>query len=62
MERTIKIHTGIGGYNLFQEAFEEIALGTKRVYLGKKIPRILRRVHKNIHKSVNGIYFYKTKK
>lgn len=62
MERNIKIYTGVGGYNLFEETFEEITLGTKRVYIGKKIPRILRKVHKNICKSVNGIYFYRIKK
>lgn len=59
--RNIIIRTGVGGYNMFQEAFEEQTLGTKRVYVGRKVLRILRRVHK-IHKAVNGVYFFRIKK
>ena len=62
MDRIMKIYTGVGGYNLFQEAMEEKLLGTKRIYIGKKVPRILRKLKTPIHKSVTGIYFKRIKK
>jgi len=60
--RNITLYTGVGGYIMFQESLEQITLGTRRVYIGKKVPRILRKVHKKIEKAENGKYFFRTKK
>lgn len=55
--RTIKIQTGIGGYDLFNIAFEESA-GLKRIRIGNKVPRILRTKKSYIKQSPTG-YWYK---
>lgn len=57
-ERTIKLYTGIGGYDLFQNAFEE-ALGYKRLYISKKVLRILRRLKSPIKYSIAKKQHYK---
>jgi hypothetical protein len=54
--RGIKIYTGVGGMDLFEEAMEEHA-GLKRVYIGKKVPRILRKLPISIKKSLSGRYY-----
>lgn len=41
-ERSIKIYTGVGGMDLFEECLEE-QCGFKRLYMSK-VPRILRRI------------------
>ena len=58
--RNVKIYTGVGGYNLFEEAMER-HIGFERVYIGKKVPRILRKVHKDIRKSITGLFFFRRK-
>lgn len=58
--REITIHTGIGGMELFQEAIEK-KLGFERVYMGKKVLRILRINKISIGKSHTGRYFRKIK-
>lgn len=50
------IRTGAGGYDLFQEAFEK-KVGFERVYIGKKVLRILRRLKNPIRKSMNKRYY-----
>lgn len=54
--RSIRLYTGVGGYELFQEAMEASA-GLKRIYIGKKVMRILRRLKTPIRKSVSGRYY-----
>lgn len=56
MERTIRLYTGIGGMELFEEAFEKHA-GLKRIYIGKKVLRILRTSKAVIKKSYSGRYY-----
>lgn len=55
--REYRIYTGAGGMELFEEAMEK-AFGFKRVYIGKKVLRILRRVKTPIKKSrLTGRYY-----
>lgn len=61
MDRTIRIYTGIGGYDLFQEAVEN-GEGFYRIYIGKKVLRILRGLNPSIRKSVKGKYYKLSKK
>lgn len=56
-ERRVKIITNIYGYDMFNEAMEEIGLGMKRQYIGWKVPRFLRKLNFKIHKSVIGKYY-----
>lgn len=58
--RNIRIYTGAGGYDLFEELVLE-GTGYKRVYLGRKLPRFLHNVKSTALISANGRY-YKTKK
>lgn len=55
-ERNIIIHTGAGGMDLFDEMMEESA-GFKRIPIGKKVLRILRRLKPVIRKNRTGIYY-----
>lgn len=59
--RSIVIHTGAGGADLFEEALEN-QLGVQRQYLGHKPPRFLKAVlranGKKIRKSHTGNYFF----
>lgn len=55
--RSMKMYTGTGGMDKFDEAMEN-QLGYYRVYIGLKVPRILRRIKNiKIKKSVKGIYY-----
>jgi hypothetical protein len=56
MERQIILRTGVGGYDMFLEAMEG-QVGLQRIYIGKKVPRIIRGLKGNIHKSPRGIYY-----
>jgi hypothetical protein len=52
------IKTGRGGYELLQEAFEEKGSSRKRIYIGKKVMRILRAAKGTIRKSsLSGRYY-----
>lgn len=55
-ERRTIIHTGTGGYDLFLECVEEKE-GFSRVYIGKKVPRILRKLKITIKLSPKNIYY-----
>lgn len=55
MERRIKIYTGVGGMDLFEEVFEEHA-GFKRVHIDKTPPRFLRDIVK-FRKNRAGRYY-----
>lgn len=58
--RRIRLCTGIGGMDLFQESIENIA-GYYRVYIGKKVSRITRLVPNKIKKSLSGRYYKVTR-
>lgn len=55
-ERRIVVHTGVGGYDLFDEKFGN-QVGLYRIYLGRQIPRILRRLKFKIFKNPAGRYY-----
>ena len=55
-ERTITIHTGVGGMDLFDEAIDE-SMGYKRIRIGKKVLRILRVLKPVILKNKAGVYY-----
>jgi len=59
-QRHIKIYTNDYGYDSFQESIEEKTLRTKRIYLGKKVMRLLR-INSKIFKSASGRYFKRIK-
>ena len=59
MERTIKIYTGTGGYDLISEMFEKEGLGTYRLYAPKKLLRIAKSMFP--HKSASGRIFKRLK-
>jgi len=44
------MYTGAGGMDMFEEAMGE-AVGLKRIWLGRKVLRILRRLKGSIRKS-----------
>lgn len=50
------IHTGAGGFDLFNEAMER-EFGFERVYIGKKTPRFLRKPGTRVRKSASGRYY-----
>lgn len=54
--RSIVLHTGVGGYDLFETAIEK-ELGFERIVIGKKVPRILRRLKFTIKQSPVGYYY-----
>lgn len=54
--RAIVIYTGAGGMDVFDEMCEEY-LGYKRVYLGAKVPRVLRKLRGGIYKSLTRGYY-----
>jgi len=57
MGRSIKIWTGAAGMESFEEAFQE-SVGLKRMYLGNKVLRILRKTKGVINKSsYSGRYY-----
>lgn len=50
MERTLTIRTGWGGMDMLNEMIQKSG-GYMRVYVGKKVPRILRKLKNlNLHK------------
>lgn len=55
-ERKIVIRTGTGGYEMFQEGMEN-QFGLYRIYIGKKVMRILRISKIPIKKSLTGRYY-----
>ncbi len=55
-QRRIKLYTGVGGYDLFSEGIEE-SMGFKRVYIGLKVPRFLRKLGFKILLSPRGRYY-----
>lgn len=56
--RNINIYTGAGGMDIFEEALQW-HLGIRRIYIGKKVPRILRRLKTTIRKSPYTDRYYK---
>ena len=54
--RNITIHTGAGGMDMFEEAFEK-EVGITRIYMGRKVMRILKKKFPYIRKSHTGRYF-----
>lgn len=55
--RNITLHTGAGGADLFEEKVENHG-GLQRIYIGKKVMRLVRRVVKHIHKSHSDRYYF----
>lgn len=55
-KRRVKLYTNDYGYDLFEENIEKQTSGTKRIYLGKKVMRLLR-INSKIFKSASGRYF-----
>lgn len=55
-DRRITIRTGVGGMDLIHEKFQE-HVGLYRIYLGKQIPRILRRLSFRIYQNYAGRYY-----
>jgi len=56
ISRSITLHTGVGGYNLFGETVDD-QRGFKRIYIGKKVPRILRKLNFTILRAPIGKYY-----
>lgn len=56
--RNIRLYTGAGGMDVFEEAMQE-QVGLKRIYLGKKVLRILRKTKTPIMKSAYTGRWYK---
>lgn len=56
--RRVKIYTGTGGMDLFEEVFEA-EFGIYRIHAGKKVMRILKKYFKK--QSHTGKYFKYTK-
>jgi len=59
-ERNIRVHTNAYGFDSFEENIEKQTLGTIRIYLGKKVMRILKRTGK-IFKSASGRHYKRIK-
>lgn len=55
--RKIRLYTGTGGADMFEDSLEFQITGRKRVYIGFKVLRILRRIKMDIRKSHSGRYF-----
>lgn len=55
-QRTMRMYTGIGGYDNLLEA-QERYIGYKRVYIGKKVPRLLKKLNFKVKKSLVGRYY-----
>jgi hypothetical protein len=52
----ITMYTGVVGYDIFNEAMEN-QVGLYRVYIGKKVPRLLRKMNYNIKLSARGRWY-----
>lgn len=55
--RSVTLHTGVYGFDLFEEEYSYQGTGLKRQYIGNKPMRILRKVHK-LYKSHSGRYYF----
>lgn len=55
-QRRIVLYTGIGGADNFDETIER-RVGYTRVYIGKKVPRLLRSLKFTIHRSKRMLYY-----
>jgi len=55
-QRRVTIYTGVGGMDNFYELLEKDT-GIKRIYIGNKPLRILRKLKGNIHKSYSKGYY-----
>lgn len=55
-ERSYKIYTGTGGYDLFNENLERKVGNTERIYYGKKVMRLFRKLG-TFYKSASGRMF-----
>jgi predicted DNA-binding protein (UPF0278 family) len=51
--RCVKLYTGPGGYNMFEEAMEN-ECGWTRIYMSKKPPRFMKM---KVRKSITGRYY-----
>jgi len=58
-KRKVKMYTNAYGADMFREALEENVTGKKRVYIGKKVPRWLRKGTFRINKSVYTKRYYR---
>jgi len=54
--RRVTLRTGVGGMDMFEEAMEN-QVGLQRIYIGYKVPRILRILQGEIKKSHSGRYY-----
>ncbi len=52
----IKLFTGGRGYDTYEEVLED-SVGLKRIYIGHKVPRIIKRLNFKIHKSITKGYY-----
>ena len=59
-ERRVKLYTNDYGFDAFEEHLEKNISGTERIYLGKKVMRLLR-INSKIFKSASGRYFKRVK-
>lgn len=55
-DNAVVIHTGTGGMDKMGEHFEKYR-GFYRIYIGKKVIRILRKLNFKIKKSFSGRYY-----
>lgn len=54
--RQVKMYTNVYGYDLFEECMEG-EIGYKRVYIGRKVPRILRKLKITIRQAHSGRFY-----
>lgn len=59
--RSIRLHTGMSGADMFQESMEAHG-GLYRLYLGKKPPRIIKNRYHRVKKSLTGRYYIRTRR
>lgn len=55
--RVVRMYTGVGGADMFEEEVEFKLTGKRRVYIGMKVARFLRRGKGLIRKSHSGRYY-----
>lgn len=54
--RQLRLYTGSGGADMFEEGMER-SIGLSRIYIGKKVPRLLKSLNFKIKKSYRGRYY-----
>jgi hypothetical protein len=59
--RSVRLYTGAGGAEMFDEAVEYQGTGYHRQYIGRKVLRILRKAHKIYKSKYTGIYYKRIK-